>query len=627
MLYLTVPHRNSLAALLIALAWPSPASADEDALERCITAPSERLLGFDSADQPIRLAASGIAPSRRIIRQDGKIVAAPPREITPIIRKGANDGLIFMQDEAGNERYSLAYRSPSAAPDRQDLLEIISPPGARVASPLLVPSKDATVFTSTASQGPLWGLLEYQKGAPLRILFQQPGAWQAMAASPDGTHLLVQEIFGLYDRVLYILDRKSGLKTPLFLGQRPLAIRGAALSEAGQEAYVLLATSARAGVLVKADVYNARTQVILRTDWPLYSLTMNADGTAIAALENRNGISVLHQLSTADPTQQSQIALNGWAYDLHLSANGKRFGITRERPGVAAHVIESTIQTSAIASGATAQCADVSLTAIEIARAQPVAGLTTIPSLLLEPRTPSAQPRALLIAFHGGPEGQWRQGSHLERAALAESLNAAILMPNVAGSTGYGLAYSAADDGAKRRIVVSEVESILKWAKEDGRFDSDKIAVMGASYGGYLALLAQAKFNDNLQGAISEVGISDLPRFLSETPITRRALRRAEYGDERSPKLAKALAALSPITGASAITKPVFLAHGVNDARVPLNQSSAMAALLKSQGTPARYRPINKEGHVLRSTQTQLSLAREKLAFLKEILARKQAPQ
>jgi acetyl esterase/lipase len=609
--------------------WPALAADDADAgvLKRCITMPSERLLGFDSAGQPIRLAASGIAPRRRIIRKDGKVIPAPPRKTTPIIRKGANGGLIFMQDVAGNERYSLGYKPPSKLASTQDALQIISPPGARVASPLLIPSRDATVFTSTASQGPLWGLLEYQKGEALRILFQQPGAWQAMAASPDGTRVLVQEIFGLYDRVLYILDRQSGLKTPLFLGQRPLAIRGAALSNAGKSAYVLLATATRSGVLVQADVYNARTQVILKTQWPLYSLAMSADGTAIAALENRNGTSVLHHISTADAAQHKQIALNGWAYDLYLSAKGTRFGVTREHPGIAAHVIESAVETSAIAPVDTDQCASVSLTTLEIGRAAPIAGLSAIPSLLLEPRTPSTQPRPLLIAFHGGPEGQWRQGSHLERAALASSLNAAILMPNIAGSTGYGLAYSAADDGAKRKIVVSEVESILKWAKADGRFDSERLAVMGASYGGYLALLAQTKFNDGLQGAISEVGISDLPRFLSETPITRRALRRAEYGDERSAKLAKALAALSPVTGARAITNPVFLAHGVNDARVPLNQSSEMAALLQSQGTPVRYRPIDGEGHVLRSTQTQLSLAREKLGFLKEILAREPAPQ
>lgn len=607
-----------LVALICALMWPAAAHARANAaaLERCIAAPTQRLLGFDSAGAPIRLAATGLAPRTRTISQNGQTLPAPPRTTTPIIRIGPNGGLMLLRDSAGNERYSLAYQRASGTP------QVISPPGARVASPLPVPSSAATIFTSTASQGSLWGLLEHQPDTPLRVLFQQPGAWQALAASPDGTRILVQEIFGLYDRVLYVLDRQSGLKMPLFLGQRPLAIRGAALSKAGNAAYVVLATATRSGVLVKADVHAARTQVILRTQWPLYSLAMSADGTALAALENRNGTSVLHHLSTSGPSQHKQITLGGWAYDLHLSASGKRFGITRERPGVAAHVIESTVQTHAIAPGTAAQCAQISLTEIEITRTRPIAGLTKIPSLLLEPRAPSQQPRALIIAFHGGPEGQWRQGSHLERAALAQQLNAAILMPNVAGSTGYGLAYSAADDGAKRKIVVSEVETILNWAKADGRFDPDKIAVMGASYGGYLALLAQSTFDADLQGAISEVGISDLPQFLSETPITRRALRRAEYGDERNPGLAKALTALSPRARTGAITKPVLLAHGVNDARVPLNQSSEMAAALTSQGTPVRYWPIEGEGHVLRDTQKRLSLALEKQAFLQSILAR-----
>lgn len=620
-------RRSRLAALLPLFlwqgtAWDTPVAAETSSnaqsstLARCLAAPSARLLSLDGSGQAIRLSAAGIAPQKRSVIRAGQRTPIPPRERVPLVRAGPNGGLIYLRDVAGNERYSLAYKPAASGA----ALQQISPLGARAASPLVLLGSETTIFTSTASQGPLWGLLEHTIGAPLRIVFQQPGAWQAMAASADGKSLLVQEIFGLYDRVLYILDRQSGLKTPLFIGQRPLPIRGAALSSDSAFAYVLLATVTQGGLLVQIDIYNGRTQVLLKTQWPLYALEMSADGKHLAALENRNGQTTLHKLATATPSDILEIDLRGWAYDLRVSETGEAFGLTRERPGVPPHIVQQRFDADTVLPDGPAPCAEAVLTAIDIVRDAPVADTAALPALLIQPTKTTPTPRPLIIAFHGGPEGQWYQGSHLELFALAESLDTAILLPNVVGSTGYGLAYSAADDGKKRAIVLDDIERIIAWARADSRFDQTKIAVIGASYGGYLALLAQSKFNDDLAGAASDVGISDLPRFLSETPITRRALRRAEYGDERVDSIAKALAKLSPRNDVLAITKPIFLSHGVNDARVPLNQSSDLAALLRAQGTPVTYRPVGDEGHVTRTMQKRLESGRAKQQFLSSIL-------
>lgn len=604
----------SVAAACWLLGAAAPALA-ADALELCLSQPSTQFIGFDRQNTPLTIASAGLAPRTRTLEGTNTQWPLPSRSIAPIIRSaGPAGGVLLFEDDAGDERYRLLYQTAGGTPPLQ-----LSAPGARVAAPLVLPGAGNVVFTSTAGEGRLWGVLERSESASTRIVFQEAGAWQVMSASADGDTLLVQEIFGLYDRVLYTLDRPSGLKTPIFIGQRPLAIRGAALSPDGRTAYVMLANTSKEGAILKVDIYAGKVAPLLKTQWPPYAMALSARGDRLIAFENRNGETWVHSLDLAASDPAAPLPLGGWAYDLAISPSGADFGYTLEHPGSAQSartqsVILPTPEPQA------APCAAATLSAIALPRKTPVANIQDLPALLIEPTAPALGPRPVLIAFHGGPEGQWRKSDHRIFFALAEALDIAILLPNVAGSTGYGLLYSAADDGATRSIIRSDILQILTWLKTQPNLDHSRVATYGASYGGYAALYALSQFNDDLAGAVSEVGISHLPTFLAQTPITRRSLRRAEYGDERTGRSAKALDALSPSTSAKAITQPVFLIHGENDARVPVNQSTSFASTLQAQGTPVTLRVLPREGHLIRNVQTRLTMAREVQAFLKTIL-------
>lgn len=605
------------SAACLALWWAAfSTAAVADSFEQCLAGPEARLIGFDAQNQPIVAAQSGVRPRRRTITADQRSYSVPDEVTVPIIRSaGARGGVLLLRDNNGDERYSLAHQTPPPAAQAVQL----SPIGGRVASPLALNTSADIIFTSTPGQGQLWGVLRAPLQGPPRIVFQEPGAWQAVDSSADGKRLLLMETFGLYDRILFVLDLTTGLKMPVFLGQRPMALRGAAFGASNNIIYVILVAGAQNSAVIRADTHRGEARVIYRTDWPLYAAASAPQANQLAVLENVNGQSVLHQLTLgADAPVAAKRALGGWAYDLTYNAPGTTVGLTLEKPGIAPKPLLISASTATAARN-DAACAPAALSAIEIKRLKPFAGIVALPAFLLEPVRARNTPRPVLIAFHGGPEGQWRRSSLLEYFALADTLDIAILFPNVAGSTGYGLAYAAADDAANRRVVINDVALILDWIAATPRLDAAKVASFGASYGGYLALLAQSQFNDRLSGAVSEVGITDLPSFLRETPITRRSLRRAEYGDERDEDLAKQLTSLSPLGHVTKITKPIFLVHGVNDARVPVNQSTNLAAALRAQGTPVIYKPLPNEGHIIRDVQTRLTLARDKAAFLKDI--------
>ena len=80
----------------------------------------------------------------------------------------------------------------------------------------------------------------------------------------------------------------------------------------------------------------------------------------------------------------------------------------------------------------------------------------------------------------------------------------------------------------------------------------------------------------------------------------RRDLRRAEYGDERDPKMLKHLESISPNNNAQKITKPIFIVQGYNDPRVPVTEAEQMRDVIKKNGGEVWYMVAMDEGHGFR---------------------------
>jgi dipeptidyl aminopeptidase/acylaminoacyl peptidase len=209
---------------------------------------------------------------------------------------------------------------------------------------------------------------------------------------------------------------------------------------------------------------------------------------------------------------------------------------------------------------------------------------------------PSRVKPPVVIDLHGGPEDQWQR----RWAGFAQFLVArgfAVVQPNVRGSTGYGAAFAALDDGRHREDAVRDVGAVLDWIVATDTFDVRRVYVMGTSYGGYLALAALARYPDRLRGGIDLVGIADFVTFLEGTRGDRRDQRRAEYGDERDPETRAFLARISPLAYARGIRAPVVVAHGRRDPRVPPADADRLVAALRAAGTIVWYVVADDEGH------------------------------
>lgn len=131
-----------------------------------------------------------------------------------------------------------------------------------------------------------------------------------------------------------------------------------------------------------------------------------------------------------------------------------------------------------------------------------------------------------------------------------------------------------------------------------------------------MSLASLVEYGPRLKAGISIVGISHFPTFLKQTSGYRRDLRRAEYGDERDPRMAAFLDSISPLTRADRIRTPLLLIHGRNDPRVPYGESERIFAALKARRTPAWFLTFEDAGHGVHDQDDQMEQWRVETEFL-----------
>jgi dipeptidyl aminopeptidase/acylaminoacyl peptidase len=216
------------------------------------------------------------------------------------------------------------------------------------------------------------------------------------------------------------------------------------------------------------------------------------------------------------------------------------------------------------------------------------------------PISEATGPRPLVVVPHGGPE--MRDDYSFDNFVQAFAAKGwAVLQVNFRGSGGYGRAF--ADAGRKRWGVEmqNDVEDALAAALATGKLDSRRVAICGASYGGYAALMGAVKTPGAYRAVVSIAGVSHLDDFLAnardedgaDSPTYQYWVK--TIGDPVADKAL--LAASSPALRAREIKAPVLLIHGALDSIVPVEQSKTMNRALKAAGASVKYNQIAWIGH------------------------------
>ncbi|GAA4588183.1 dipeptidyl aminopeptidase/acylaminoacyl peptidase [Actinoplanes octamycinicus] len=173
------------------------------------------------------------------------------------------------------------------------------------------------------------------------------------------------------------------------------------------------------------------------------------------------------------------------------------------------------------------------------------------------------RPAPLLLWIHGGPLASWSSWSWRWNPWLAVARGYAVLLPDPALSTGYGLEFIRRGWGAWGAAPYTDLMTITDAAEQRADIDETRVAAMGGSFGGYMANWI-AGHTDRFAAIVTHASLWALDQMMGTTDASFYWTR------EMTPE---ANEVNSPHRFADRITTPMLVIHGDKDYRVPIGES------------------------------------------------------
>jgi len=481
----------------------------------------------------------------------------------------------------------------------------------------------------------IW-IMDVEAPDQARILLEaNNGAlWKPVDFSADGKMLLVQYYAGITDSRIYVLNVASG-DLNLLVGSLEEPTSSVASGFNHDDTAVLFVSNQRGNAAeigsVPVSGEGSFQYVKESITWDVSEFELSSDGKRGAFVTNEEGISKLYLF---DPKKMAYERVRktpvGVISSLRFSPDGRKLGMTLNTARTPSDAFVLNLKRKPLSFDKLVRWTHGEVGGLDAdkfiqprlvhfpARMLTNERIILMPAFVYQPR--GKGPFPVVIYIHGGPEGQFRPSFNGQIQMWVEKLGVAVIAPNVRGSLGYGESYLSMDDGFLRENAVKDIGFLLDWIAIQKKFDESRVAVYGASYGGYMSLASAVYYSDRIRGAIDRAGISNFVTYLENTQGYRRDLRRIEYGDERIPEMRAFLESISPLNNVDKIRTPLLIATGQNDPVVPVSESMQMVNALRENGQTVWYMNVLNEGHVFEKKENRDYFQTVTFMFLKQFL-------
>lgn len=579
---------------------------------------------FGDVEQVHRIATPMGMREQLTFYPDPVTAARAPR-IAPATAQG--NAFVFLMDQGGDENAQIYYYSSSS--HVQQLTQGKSHHG----SPVWSNDGKRVAFYGTERDGINYDVYVVDVGsatAPRLIAGGQQDSWYPLDWSADDRKLLLWKYVSINESYLYIADVYTGTLTPVDESGRKIGIHCAKFAPDGRGIYMASDEDGEFAQLHYLDPISHEVRRLTdRIPWDIEDFDVSVDGRYVAYVANEDGRSRLTVVDTLQKLEQAPTGVpDGRIANLRFDKTGRRLAFSAESAQSPRDVYVYDLNHSALERWTRSEIGPLDVSTIvpaELVRYptwdRVAGGQRMISAYLYRPR--ASGPHPVLIDIHGGPESQSRAGWNPFVQFLVNELGYAVIEPNVRGSSGYGKTFLKLDDGVLREDAVKDIGSLIVWLGLQPMFDREHVAVMGGSYGGYMALASLAAYGDRLKGGVDEMGISNFVSYLENTAPYRRDLRRAEYGDERDPKMRAFLNQISPVNKVALIRRPLLVVEGMNDPRVPPMEAQQIVWRMRSKGAEVWYLAAKDESHSFRKKANEDVYLETVAVFLNKLKAAK----
>ena len=245
-----------------------------------------------------------------------------------------------------------------------------------------------------------------------------------------------------------------------------------------------------------------------------------------------------------------------------------------------------------------------------------------IPAIYYKPHQASADKKVpALVWVHGGPGGQSRL-SFFELVQYLVNQGYAVLAVNNRGSSGYGKTFFNMDNKKHGDVDLQDCIYGKKYLQTLDYIDSEKIGIIGGSYGGYMTMAALTFAPEEFDVGVNIFGVTNWLRTLKSIPPWWESFKDALYDEMGDPYSSDStrLYNISPLFHASNVTKPLMVLQGANDPRVLQVESDEIVDAVKANGVPVDYVLFPDEGHGFRKKENQIKGYGDIVKFLDKYL-------
>lgn len=555
------------------------------------------------------------APATRLVTSTERVTGVRP---TP-------DGkaVVFQSDHGADENWSL-FRVNL---DGSGLVEL-TPGTRRQRNAGFIPDgKPDTIFYSARAMSDVGtGVYMTPARAPgeEKQIYRDDKPGMLIDVSRDGKRGLYLRYPSRAENYLLALDLATGAARPIWPRDGKVTIFDASFSPDARRVLVATDGGAEQALVLSIDVATGKETARYVETRPataaITTLSMAPQGNALAATVNagNHGEVRILDATTLKPRAAVTLPLGtgaiGW-----FSHDGKRFPLTWSTPSTPADIAAvdaATGKVTALRKEPRPQLEGLAPIEASITEVEAFDHLK-IPVNVYLPAGAAGKKLPVIVSYHGGPSGsssiRW---SPLARFFLGQGY--AWIEPNVRGSSGFGRAYEAADNGPRRLDAFKDIEATGKWAASQPWADKDRVVVFGGSYGGYTVLVALTRMPEIWRAGVDLFGVANLKTFMATTSGFIREIFLLEFGDPE--KDAAFLDSISPLRDADKIVDPLFVYAGANDPRVPRSESDLIVKALRARKVPVEYMVAGNEGHSLSHRENQVEFYARAARFLENHL-------
>jgi dipeptidyl aminopeptidase/acylaminoacyl peptidase len=501
------------------------------------------------------------------------------------------EGFVVGIDHHGDEQWQL-HRLPASGGWPEDLTRH---PGAQFVVGYEHPDRPRLTYSGNATRPEDTSVYELDlvsgESHPLvedRGNFA-PGPWH-----PDGRRLALVQVLGNMDQDVFLLDLADGSRRHLTPHQGEEINLPVGFSQQGDALFLLTNRDHEFTWLARLDLAGG-LETVWRGDWDVEAAHLDRERRRLAWVVNEGGLSAFHVLDLVSGRELGVPELpRGWCRLSAFSPDGRRLAAVISTATRTADVYVADLEAQT-----TTRLTWSFLGGIpeeELCGAEAIHYPSfdrRIPAWLYLPRAAGRLP--VVLSIHGGPEAQERPGQEFSLYQYLASRGVAVLAPNIRGSSGYGRTYQALIHRDWGGGELRDIEAAARWLQEQAWVDPHRIAVYGASFGGFATLSAMTRLSEYWACGVDLVGPSNLVTFARAVPPHWKHWTRRWVGDPDDDR--DLLVERSPITYVDRVRAPLLVLQGARDPRVVKAESDQMVERLRAMGREVEYQVFEDEGH------------------------------